>query len=146
MSAAGMSGGDCTKIAIIKSYDSMKSESGEKTKIVSQDNLPSISSSNSILDQNLKLEAHYYSICPSSRVKIRTGIILKLDKSFMLGFQRCMPINRVELSGDKLLDQAKNMASNLSIKNFEASNGFKKRYGIKFEKFHGDAGSVDQDV
>ena len=56
--------------------------------------------------------------------------------------------NKIEVSGDLVIQQAKLTAVKQQLGDFVASSGylycFKNRHGKKFKKIHGQAGSVEQ--
>ena len=58
--------------------------------------------------------------------------------------------NKIEVSGDLLIQQVKVIASKQQLKDFSASQGyldrFKKRYRIRFKKFHGQGGLVSESI
>ncbi len=136
------------KYSIIKAYLRVQNETGAKTNVVRQFNLPSLSSLNTILEKKEAIIAKFESnLSSTSRKKLATGTNLQLDERLYSWFLR-MRSNKVEISGDDIIQQAKIIAEDLNIADFVGSRGFlqrfKDRYNIKFKKLHGEGGRVEE--
>ena len=73
----------------------------------------------------------------------------EIDQELYQWFLR-MRANKVELSSDLLIHQAKSIAASENVDNFKASKGyiegFKSRYNIVFKKLHGEGAAVNTEV
>ena len=134
---------------VIQSFEAVRQQHRAKSVIFKQFDLPSISTLNSIFLKKEEFINAYESNCPSTRTKLRGGDFAEFDEELYEGFQR-MRGNKIEVSGDLLIQQVKVIASKQQLKDFSASQGFldrfKKRYGSQFKKFHGQGGSVSNSI
>ena len=133
------------KYAIIKAYSQCKNDFGCKTKLIKDFNLPSISSLNTI------------SATTMARKRLTKGDNPLLDDCLYEWFLS-MRANKVEISGEDIVEQSKLIAERLKIENFLGSRGylqqkgkylqqkFKERYNIKFRILHGEGGKVDENT
>ena len=96
------------KLAIIKSYDEIKGTPGAKSKIVAKYNLPSISTLNRMLETKDRLNKSVESNFNVKRKRFIEGKYPELDQKLYDWFLR-MRSNSVELTGDLLLEQAKQL-------------------------------------
>ena len=83
------------------------------------------------------------------RKRFKPSTFRKIDQELYQMFLR-MRANKVELSCDLLIYQAKLIAASKKVDNFKASKGyvegFKIRYNIAFKKFHGEGAAVSTEV
>lgn len=137
------------KYRIIKFYEENCREHGIKSKTIEKYQIPRISTLDSFLQKKAEIISAYESNIKSTRKRLKQSQHPEVDKKLYDWFLT-MRANKVELSGDLILQKAKEIATSLEIADFAGSHGFldgfKSRHNIKFLKLHGQGGSVDENV
>ena len=122
---------------------------GIKLTLVREFDLPSISSLNSILAKKDEILHNFTSNFTMQRKRFEPSTFPEIDQELYQWFLR-MRANKLELSCELLIHQAKLIAASKNVDSFKASKGyvegFKSRYNIAFEKLHGEGAAVNTEV
>ena len=130
------------KYKIIKACEAMKVNFGAKSPICRQFNLKCLSTLNTILGKKDEVIENYKKSAVPERKRMRKSVFSEIDEQLYQWFLRTRS-NNIELSGDKILQKATEIAEQLGAREeFTASHGFldgfKNRYGLKFQKKYMD--------
>ena len=135
------------KYHIIKRYERRLGERGLKSNLVREFELQQISTLDAILKKKNEIVAAFEANLNGERKRLKQSLLLILDQKLYDWFLT-MRANKVELSGDLILEKARQLAEALNISNFGGSHGyldgFKARFGVNFSKLHGQGGAVDE--
>ncbi|KAI1705711.1 tc5 transposase DNA-binding domain-containing protein [Ditylenchus destructor] len=102
-----------------------------------------------LLDEKQKIieAAEQNSNKNAKRARLKTAKHEDLDKAVLTWHKTVMSHPDVTVSGELLMEKAKEFADHLGIDDFKASDGwlenFKRRNSITFGKRHGEAADVD---
>ena len=136
------------KYKIIQAYE-RKTEVRIKSTLVREFDLPSISSLNSILAKKDEILHNFTSNFTMQRKRFKPSTFPEFDQELYQWFLR-MRANKVKLSCDLLIHQAKLIAVSKNVDNFKASKGFveefKSRCNLVFKKHHGEGAAVNTEV
>ena len=110
------------KYKIIQAYEQRKTEVGIKSTLVGEFDLASISSLNSILAKKDESLHNFTSNFTMQRKRFKPSTFPEIDQELYQWFLR-MRANKVELSCDLLIHQAKLIAASKNVDNFKASKG-----------------------
>ena len=126
------------KYKIIQAYEQRKTEVGIKLTLVREFDLPSISSLNSILAKKDEILHNFTSNSTMQRKRFKPSTFPEIDQELYQWFLQ-MGANKVELSCELMIHQAKLINASKNVDSFKASKGyvegFKSRYNIAFKNF-----------
>ena len=138
------------KKAIINYYNSIKHEYGAKSKTVEKFDLKYVSVVDKILKKCENIDDLLENnLLSPSRKRLRKGLYPEIDNNLYRYFSLVRAQNG-EVSTLDLKNKALEIAKELNINEFSASNGyidgFKKRFNIHFKKLHGEAADVPENI